>query len=449
MTSECVRALSARNRTPRNRSPEETPVAATITSPREKSSIPNTRVTSSIPCSRAASISVLDVGHSWACIPPPRQRRAAADRAAWRVPPIPIARWSFVPRIAAEIDAVTSPSWISVIRAPEALISSISSCWRGRSSTIAVMSFGRRPNTSAIASMFSAIGRPRSIRSRAAGPTAILRMYMSGSGMSESGSPTATIDIAPYPPRATTPRPSRGSIARSTRSPPVPISPSSGSWSPPSSPPITMRPAIGICSSACLIPENAASWAASWSARPSQRAPASAARSVTRAYCSQRQSAVRPEFSATSVGSWTVSATASDPLSLLGARVDELEDAADRRLDAAAVLEHGHGGPFGAPHDVLLDPADVLERLDVLVVVAGAFGREVPDQEVGAVLLHGLDREYALHDERALDRRQHPRNEMHAFEHHRPAFLERALDRRTHADHDVARLREPESAEDP
>ena len=42
--------------------------------------------------------------------------------------------------------------------------------------------------------------------------------------MSDSGSPTATIDIAPYPPRATTPRPSSGSIARSTFSPPVPIS---------------------------------------------------------------------------------------------------------------------------------------------------------------------------------------------------------------------------------
>ena len=56
-----------------------------------------------------------------------------------------------MPRIAAEIDAVTSPSWISLIRAPAARISSIRSWWRGRSSTIVVMSLTFRPNASAIA----------------------------------------------------------------------------------------------------------------------------------------------------------------------------------------------------------------------------------------------------------------------------------------------------------
>ena len=45
-------------------------------------------------------------------------------------------RWSFVPRMAAVIEAVTSPSWISLMRAPEALISSMRSWWRGRSRTI-------------------------------------------------------------------------------------------------------------------------------------------------------------------------------------------------------------------------------------------------------------------------------------------------------------------------
>src|SRR6266540_856072 len=324
------------------------------------------------------------------------------------------------------------------MRAPAARMSSIRSWCLGRSSTIVVMSLTLRPNAWAIARTFSPIGFSRSIFPRARGPTASLRMYMSGRVGKESRSPTAIIDMAPFPPRATTPRPSSGSSARSTGGPPAPISSPTRSGDSSSAAPITIRPWIGKPSSAARIPVVAASS----SARPSQRAPASAARSVTRAYCSQRQSAVRPESSATSVGSWTVSATASDPLYLLGARVDELEDAPDRRLDAAAVLEHGHGGPFGAPHDVLLDPADVLERLDVLVVVAGAFGREVPDQEVGAVLLHGLDREYALHDECALDRRQHPRNEMHALEHHRPTLLERALDRRTHTDHDVPRLLE-------
>src|SRR5207244_12735121 len=43
MTSECVRALSARKRTPRRRSPFETPVAATITSPEARSSVLKTR----------------------------------------------------------------------------------------------------------------------------------------------------------------------------------------------------------------------------------------------------------------------------------------------------------------------------------------------------------------------------------------------------------------------
>ena len=87
----------------------------------------NTCSTSSIPCSRAASISRREVGQSCACTSPPRQRSAPAVSTAWRVPPIPIARWSFVPRIAAEIAAVTVPSWISLIRAPAARISSIRS----------------------------------------------------------------------------------------------------------------------------------------------------------------------------------------------------------------------------------------------------------------------------------------------------------------------------------
>ena len=77
-----------------------------------------TRAVSSTPSSRAASICERLVGQSCAWRPPPRQRSAAAERTAWRVPPIPIERWSFVPRIAAEIDAVTVPSPISLIRVP-------------------------------------------------------------------------------------------------------------------------------------------------------------------------------------------------------------------------------------------------------------------------------------------------------------------------------------------
>src|SRR5436190_464486 len=75
------------------------------------------------------------------------------------------------------------------------------------------MSLTRRSNASAIASMFSAIGALMSIFPRARGPTAILRMYMSGSVTSEPASPTAIIDIAPSPPRA----PPARSHARRTR----------------------------------------------------------------------------------------------------------------------------------------------------------------------------------------------------------------------------------------
>ena len=52
-------------------------------------------------------------------------------------------------------------------------------------------------NIAAIARMLSPTGFVRSIEPRALGPTAILRMYMSGRRGNEPGSPTATIDIAP------------------------------------------------------------------------------------------------------------------------------------------------------------------------------------------------------------------------------------------------------------
>src|SRR6266498_1102285 len=101
------------------------------------------------------------------------------------------------------------------MRAPAARMSSIRSWCLGRSSTIVVMSLTLRPNAWAIARTFSPIGFSRSIFPRARGPTAILRMYMSGRVGKESRSPTAIIDMAPFPPRATTPRPSSGSSARS------------------------------------------------------------------------------------------------------------------------------------------------------------------------------------------------------------------------------------------
>jgi hypothetical protein len=110
---------------------------------------------------------------------------------------MPIARWSFVPRIAAVIDAVTSPSWISLMRAPAARISSTRSWWRGRSRTIAVMSRVFRPKASAIALTLSPMGRRRSMWLRATGPTAILRMYIWGKLGKLPASPTAIIAMAP------------------------------------------------------------------------------------------------------------------------------------------------------------------------------------------------------------------------------------------------------------
>ena len=94
-------------------------------------------------------------------------------------------------------------------------------------------------------------------------PTAIFRMYMSGSDGIEPRGDAAIIETAFVPPRATTARPSSGSSARSYSSPPAPIDEPAASCSASSCPPITTCPLIGICSSAIRAPENAASSAAS------------------------------------------------------------------------------------------------------------------------------------------------------------------------------------------
>jgi hypothetical protein len=53
------------------------------------------------------------------------------------------------------------------------------------------------------------------------------------------------------------------------------------------------------------------------------------------------------------------------------------------------------------------------------------------------------DREHALDDERALDlTREHPRDEVDALQHHRPALLQRPLDGGLDAHEHVARLLE-------
>ena len=103
---------------------------------------------------------------------------------------MPTEMWSFgATDRCVDASDVTSPSRISLIRAPETRAAlrgdrGVS----GLSSTIAVMSFGLRPKASATAATFSAIGARRSMRPRATGPTAIFRMYMSGNAGSVSGS---------------------------------------------------------------------------------------------------------------------------------------------------------------------------------------------------------------------------------------------------------------------
>ena len=52
-----------------------------------------------------------------------------------------------------------------------------------------------------------------------------------------------------------------------------------------------------------------------------------------------------------------------------------------------------------------------------------------------------VDREHALHHERVLvGDLEHPRHEVDALEHHRPALVERTVDRRADADEHVPRL---------
>ena len=183
-----------------------------------------------------------------------------------------------------------------------------------------------------------------------------------------------------------------------------------------SAPPITTWPLIGIRSSASRAPENAASSAASLSARPSQRAPASAARSVTRA----------------NVSHWH--GRASGPRPGLRARVTRL---AARRSAACitssitwsivrstfAFSTTGTLSRRARPDDVGLDAPDVVDALEVLVHRANAAGRGVANVEVHAVHVLVGDLEHDMHEQRALELgRQQARHEVHALEHHRPAF---------------------------
>src|SRR5690242_3099521 len=421
------------------------PVATTVWWPRTRSSMPKMRLTSSMPSSAARLISVRLIGHSWPWISPPRQRRAAAAMMPSGAPPMPIARWSFVPRMAALIEAMMSPSAISLIRAPASRISATRSSWRVRSSTIAVTSATRRPNASAIASRFSRTGRRRSIRPFATGPTAILRMYIRGTCIRPPGSLAARIESAPgRPPATAVPFPT-GSHARSSRCPPEPSSePSRRAW--PSSPrPITSAPEIGTASSASRMATEAASSAISGSPRPSRRPAASALRSVTAARSVHGQRAATPGSPASASG-WTsgsVDAMASGYRG--GASGGALEDQVhhrEERLGGIGRLDHRPPLLLGPRHQILLDAADLAEPLQVALhrpqpTRVGAAGEEV--RLVHLLVRH---RQHHLHDDgaRVLVGGDEARHDVDPFDDGREALEDGPLDDGVRPHRHLARL---------
>src|SRR5471032_2918160 len=249
-----------------------------------------------------------------------------------------------------------------------------------------------RPNASAIDRTLSPTGRSSEIVPRARGPTAILRMYMSGSDGSDPRGEAAIIEIAFVPPRATTARPSSGSRARSYSSPPAPTNELTASCSSPSGAPITTWPLIGICSSAIRAAENAASSAASLSARPSQRAAASEARSVTRAR----------SRTGTAAGHPAPALPPSRRPRALGCKHHQFGHRVDRPLHVR-ILDDGDTFAPGPPHQVRLNTADVAKAVEVLVHRADASGRRIADVEVHPVdvLVGYLD--HGVHEQGTLE----------------------------------------------
>ena len=320
------------------------------------------------------------------------------------------------------------------MRAPAARISSIRSWWRGRSRTIVVTSFTRRPNASAIAWMFSPTGRIRSIAPRALGPTAIFRMYMSGSVMKLAGiadgdhrhravaaarDDAAALErverevdlraaraddrarrepLRPRDPRTTRPRSAGSRATRASPSPPPPPLP------------------------------------------PGRRGRASAPRRAPRA-----------RSRADTTGTWhgrvpavdlfrAGSSQLSPSPAPLGGGEDEL-DHVGAACSASSFSITGMPFALGAPDDERLQPADLVEVVEV--VATRPLAALVAREEVLRVLVLVLDREDERADDRAVDLgRQRGPDEMDALEHDRPSLLQRALDRRADADEDVARLLE-------
>ena len=136
--------------------PSVTPQAAKmISGPGARSRSVKMRRGSVMPMAACAPPALPWSGTSRPCMPPFRQRIAAAASTPSGAPPMPMTAWTLVPRTAAEMPAERSPSEISRMRAPALRISSISSSWRGRSSTMTTRSFTWRPSRLAMTWRFS------------------------------------------------------------------------------------------------------------------------------------------------------------------------------------------------------------------------------------------------------------------------------------------------------
>ncbi len=143
-----MRAPWPKKRTPRMKVPSVTPDAAKmISGPGAKSRSVKMRRGSVMPIAFMRSSWPSFVGTRRPCMPPFRQRMAAAASTPSGAPPMPMTACTLVPRTAAEMPAERSPSEISRMRAPALRISSISFSWRGRSSTMTTRSFTWRAET--------------------------------------------------------------------------------------------------------------------------------------------------------------------------------------------------------------------------------------------------------------------------------------------------------------
>ena len=179
-----------------------------------------------------------------------------------------------MPRIAAEIDAVTSPSWISLMRAPgvadlldQVVMARAVEHDRRHVVHAAAERLGDRLDVLA-----DRAGAGRSSRARAGRRRACACTCRAASS-SRPGSPTAIIDIAPLPPRATTPRP----FERVERE--VDVRPAGADHRARRQPALVAGraeddPAVGSagCRATRACPPPPPPPRASWSARPSQRA---------------------------------------------------------------------------------------------------------------------------------------------------------------------------------